>query len=327
MLDTMGDPPSQGDSDETFGSFLMSTTEPTITRQLNILSNIVKRAFLFGGDRELSVLAETLEEEKGAFSERWYGEAPPADIAAATSTIAAATKFQGVAYLEALIRLCRKAEKNGVIDDIAPLVPLSESYGNAYERLAASLVELGSGYIVLKEDASTVRTSPSKATILSSLVEFSLEKEARMRKNGQDETYPEDLVGVWKVTDEVGGKQIGISSISLLSEGIVKVDDPCLGLRWRLDPGPTHLDTVTFQIQEKDGLVLQYKGYIDRGARLEALYSRRKITVRGFCTFQTRVDGLLDSSRVEEYRKDILPIYFKTGTTRFVMEKLTEPVK
>jgi hypothetical protein len=68
----------QGREEEgsTLGSFLSSASEPTITRQLNVLSNIVKRAFLFGGESELRVLAQTLEEEKSAFSDRWYGGEP-----------------------------------------------------------------------------------------------------------------------------------------------------------------------------------------------------------------------------------------------------------
>ena len=65
-----------GEEGSTLGSFLSSASEPTITRQLNVLSNIVKRAFLFGGESELRVLAQTLEEEKSAFSDRWYGGEP-----------------------------------------------------------------------------------------------------------------------------------------------------------------------------------------------------------------------------------------------------------
>jgi hypothetical protein len=99
-----------------------------------------------------------------------------------------------------------------------------------------------------------------------------------------DNAYPEDLVGDWTVADEVGGQQIGISSVTLLEDGVVKISEGWVtgyvGLQWRLDPGPTHLDTVTFQIQEKGGLVLEYKGYVDRGARLEAKYSKRSIKVR-----------------------------------------------
>jgi len=40
--------------------------------QLNVLSNIVKRALLFGGDEELLVLSETLEANKNVFIQKWY---------------------------------------------------------------------------------------------------------------------------------------------------------------------------------------------------------------------------------------------------------------
>ena len=95
--------------------------------------------------------------------------------------------------------------------------------------------------------------------------------------------------------------------------------------RHRCDPGPTHLDTVTFQVQARDGMVLQYKGYVDRGARFEAKYSKRKVKVSGACTFQDRAGR----GEGEDYRRDILPIYSGEGgmTTRFVMRKAEDSEK
>ncbi|KAL7549444.1 hypothetical protein ACHAWF_012709, partial [Thalassiosira exigua] len=46
------------------GGVLLSAEEPTVTRQLNALSNIVRRALIFGGDEELLVLAETLDADR-----------------------------------------------------------------------------------------------------------------------------------------------------------------------------------------------------------------------------------------------------------------------
>lgn len=40
---------------------------------------------------------------------------------------------------------------------------------------------------------------------------------------------------------------------------IGKRSETMQGLRWRLDPGPTHLDTCTFQVLSDDGAILQYK--------------------------------------------------------------------
>ena len=130
--------------DAELGSFLSSANEPTITRQLNVLSNIVKRAFLFGGDSELRVLAETLEEEKSAFVKRWYGGSK-------TGVSKTDASRDGVAYLEALILLCRVAYQQGIVDSLIPYVQLNQGYGNSYERLAASLVEMGSGYVKIKQ--------------------------------------------------------------------------------------------------------------------------------------------------------------------------------
>ena len=52
---------------------LLSAAKPTVTRQLNVLSNIVQRTLIFGGDQELLVLAETLDADRPAFLRRWYG--------------------------------------------------------------------------------------------------------------------------------------------------------------------------------------------------------------------------------------------------------------
>jgi hypothetical protein len=63
---------------------------------------------------------------------------------------------------------------------------------------------------------------------------------------------------------------------------------------------------------------LQYRGFIDRGARLEARFSKRPIRIRGSVMFQMREGGSID------YYKDMLPINYRTGTTKFVMTKITK---
>lgn len=78
-------------------------------------------------------------------------------------------------------------------------------------------------------------------------------------------------------------------------------------------------NSCTFQVLSDDGAVLQYKGFIDRGARLESRFSKRPIKIRGSVTFQMR-DG--EAALMSEgYRKDMLPIASGTGTTRFLMTK------
>jgi len=289
---------------EDLGAVLLSAKEPTMTRQLNVLSNIAQRALLFGGDQELLVLSETLDADKPAFIQRWYpnagedGNAQP-----------------GVQYFTSLVELLRGCYENGFQTDLDPPVSLTPSYANAYERLIASCIELGSGYI---KPAKFKSALPKTAT--EELGRFA-KWETSIRQSSPDiSSYPEDLIGTWQVKDEVGGKTIGISNVVFKPEGQVVVKPPLQGLRWRLDPGPTHLDTCTFQVLSDDGAILQYRGFVDRGARLEARFSNRSIKIRGGVSFLMR-DG--DVALLgDDYAKDVLPINYQAGATRFVMSKV-----
>lgn len=292
------------------GGVLLSAEEPSMTRQLNVLSNIVLRALLFGGEQELLVLAETLDADRAAFVDRWYpgtgGLLNDADLQNEIRP--------GVQYLNCLIDLLRDCYDNGIVVDMQPSLPLSQSYGNAYERLVAMAVELGSGY--LKPAPSSTQALPKPRTAKEELGRLAL-WESRFRQAGSPDTspYPEDLEGEWEVQDEVGGEIIGTTRVTLGEGGQVELKAPLEGLRWRLDPGPTHLDTCTFQVLNTDGTILQYRGFIDRGARLESRFSKRALRIRGSVMFQMR-DGSVD------YYKDILPINYREGTTKFVMTKV-----
>lgn len=284
---------------------VLSAEEPTMTRQLNSLSNIVQRALLFGGDQELLVLSETLDSNRKTFIERWYPD---------TGTAPEKTEKEtrpGVQYLNNLIQLLRRAYDDGVVLDLEPTLPLIQSFSNSYEKLMASLVELDSGYI--RPAASKDMSAMKPRTPREELGRFAV-MESQFR--GGEASYPEDLFGSWEVKDEIGGETIGTSTVVLEPEGQVTVAPPLQGLRWRLDPGPTHLDTCTFQVLELDGTVLQYRGFIDRGARLEARFSKRPTRIRGSVMFQMR-DG-------DFAWKDLLPINYKTGTTKFVMTKIVD---
>ena len=102
----------------------------------------------------------------------------------------------------------------------------------------------------------------------------------------------------------------------IVLKGEVNIAPPLQGLRWRLDPGPTHLDTCTFQALSEDGTVLQYRGFIDRGARVEARFSGRPIKIRGSVMFQMRYLG-----GSADYWKEMLPINYMPGATKFEMKK------
>ena len=289
---------------EDLGAVLLSAKEPTMTRQLNVLSNIVQRALLFGGDQELLVLSETLEADKPAFIQRWYPNAGGDGIAQ-----------PGVQYFTSLVKLLKGCYESGIQTDLDPPVSLTPSYANAYERLIASCIELGSGYI---KPASSKSVLPKTAK--EELGRFA-KWETTIRQTSPDiSSYPEDMVGTWQVKDEVGGKTIGVSNVVFKPEGEVVVKPPLQGLRWRLDPGPTHLDTCTFQVLSDDGAILQYRGFVDRGARLEARFSNRSIKIRGGVSFLMR-DG--DVALLgDDYAKDVLPINYQAGATRFVMSKV-----
>jgi hypothetical protein len=289
---------------------VLCAEEPTMTRQHNALSNIVLRALLFGGDQELLVLSETLDTNRVPFVERWYpGTGAPTDVMKEETR-------PGVQYLNTLILLLRTAYDEGVVTNLESSLPLIQSYSNSYERLMANLVELGSGYI--RPIASNVMSMPKPRTPTEELGRFAV-WESNFRSGSEVVSYPEDLVGSWEVKDEIGGETIGISTVVLEPQGQVAVAPPLQGLRWRLDPGPTHLDTCTFQVLGEDGTVLQYRGFIDRGARLEARFSKRPTRIRGSVMFQMR-DGDL-TAMGEDYWKDMLPVNYKTGTTKFVMTK------
>lgn len=296
---------------EDLGAVLLSAEEPSMTRQLNVLSNIVQRALLFGGDQELLVLSETLEADLPAFVQRWYPDSSSSDVGNGDDS------RPGVQYFNCLVQLLKDCYNKGAVVDLDPPFPLAQSYANAYERLTAGLVELGSGYM---------RPARMKAMLpKSAKEEFSrfAQWESSFRKSSAGMTaYPDDLVGSYEVKDEIGGETIGMTTVVFKPEGEIEVAPPLQGLRWRLDPGPTHLDTCTFQVLGDDGTILQYRGFVDRGARLESRFSRRPIKIRGAVTFQMR-DG--ESALMgEDYRKDVLPISYQTATTRFVMTKAAE---
>ncbi|KAK1735563.1 Rieske protein [Skeletonema marinoi] len=304
------------------GGVLLSAEEPTMTRQLNVLSNIVERTLIFGGDQELLVLAETLDADKPAFIQRWYSNDQVGNVDVASET------RPGVQYLNALIRLLRDCYAKGVLKDIRPVVPLTTAYMNAYARLTASLVGLGSDYIRPSSSNMMPLTLTTTAAAAKYLTSTAPPKSARdeldrfakwestVRKNydNNENQYPDDLIGTWDVQDVVGGSVIGSTKVALRPQGEVIVKPPMQGLRWRLDPGPTHLDTCTFQVLSDDGAILQYKGFVDRGSRLEARVSKRSVTLRGGVSFLMRdADG--------GGGDDMLPMNYKSGLTKFVMSR------
>ncbi|KAL3909645.1 MAG: hypothetical protein SGARI_002500, partial [Bacillariaceae sp.] len=100
------------------GRVILCSDEPSMTRQLNGLSNIVHRGLLYGGDQELLVLSETVADNRDTFVERWYPNTGPF-----TEEMEDETR-QGVQYLNALVSLLRKAYDEGAVTNLDPLVEL-----------------------------------------------------------------------------------------------------------------------------------------------------------------------------------------------------------
>ncbi|KAL3822268.1 hypothetical protein ACHAXA_005901 [Cyclostephanos tholiformis] len=303
------------------GGVLLSAEEPTMTRQLNVLSNICQRALIFGGDQELLLLAETLDADKPAFIQRWYknNTAEDSDVHAETRP--------GVQYLNSLIQLLRNCFTKGALIDVTPTLPLTAGYQNAYRRLTASLIELGSGYIRPSSSSSlSLFTAATEKYLKSSAPPKSAREElgrlakweSALRKNSAN-PYPDDLVGTWHVQDVVGTQTIGSTEVTFKPQGELSVKPPMQGLRWRLDAGPTHLDTCTFQVLSDDGAILQYTGFVDRGSRLEARVSKRSVSMRGGISFVMR-----DAEGSNNYWDDVVPLNYRSGTTKFIMSRNTK---
>jgi len=329
------DPPIVIEPDD-LGGVLLSAEEPTMTRQLNVLSNIVQRTLIFGGDQELLVLAETLDADKPAFLQRWYAGDTDDDANDGSSeeTPPEEETRPGVQYLNSLIQLLRDCYAKGVLREVAPSLPLNAGYRNAYGRLTASLIELGSGYVRPNSSSSLSLAMTTTAATAKYLTSTAPPKSAReelgrfakwesaVRKN-RENPYPDDLVGTWNVQDLVGTQTIGTTEVSFKPRGELTVLPPMQGLRWRLDPGPTHLDTCTFQVLSEDGAILQYKGFVDRGSRLEARVSKRSVIMRGGVSFLMRdaedVGGSTGAG--DDYYDDMVPMNYKSGTTKFIMSR------
>ena len=187
---------------------ILCSEEPSMTRQLNAFSNIVRRVLLFGDDQEILILSETLAGNDKSFVDRWYPDTGPP-----SETMEDEVR-PGVQYLNALICLLREAYQEGTVTKLEPLTPLGQTCSNSYERLVASMVEDGSGYI-RPEENQDVMAMPKPRTATEELGRFAV-WEAGFRFKEGEIAYPDDLEGVWEVKDEVGGEIIGVSDVTFM---------------------------------------------------------------------------------------------------------------
>ena len=141
------------------------------------------------------------------------------------------------------------------------------------------------------------------------------------------------------------------AAVTLLEGGgVTLAARDCEGIGWRLDPGPTHLDTCYITVAAPRGTlggsavrdflgsdrgnrgansgsssgggsdgapekeILTFMGYVDRGQRIEARFSKRPV----------RMSGLVSAADVQAQADVSMPVASSTkgsAASRFVMEK------
>lgn len=134
--------------------------------------------------------------------------------------------------------------------------------------------------------------------------------------------HPKELTGQWTLYDDGGsgltpaGESSSsataasggarVSVIGFRKDGTLKLP-PGLGVdgMWRFEPGPTHLDTIRFEIRlgTPDNRVLAYTGYVDRGQRIETRFSRRAIKMKGRMMLRVRGETRASSKFIMELER------------------------
>eukprot|EP00752_Nemacystus_decipiens_P005152 g4675.t1 len=262
--------------------------EPTPTRALNTVVNRVVRTVCVGSDEDLQGLAREMDSKREKFMSKHFGR----DWRGSQEDM-----FYG-----ALVNLVR----NGLTDDGVPA--LSGAYLNSYQRLMGILVqEVGT------------RSTPASRMVLKSFLSWEREIRKELTEPAW-ESRPPDLVGSWALdtsgweglTDipvDVDGTSEGMEDlglgdlvVSFRKDGTVQIPvEKGVGLQWRVEPGPTHLDTIYFEMipaapkvaasseaGSGGGTTLSYTGYVDRGARIEARFSKRFLKMTGRMTSVVR---------------------------------------
>ena len=202
---------------------------------------------------------------------------------------------------------------------------LFDIYQTAFQRVVVDvcLAEMLPGMRRGRVDAEGVRLAGEleDADLLQNFVDW----EASLRTNLTDSMWnpnPPELAGAWELTDVAGEGSLesifGLPAEELQQEDSTRLGPKVMlqldgkvdvhvktgkGDRWYFRPGPAHLDTCEFFISSKetDQIQLRYTGFIDRGQRIEARFSRRPIRMTG------RVEILKEGGDV-------------TASSRFIME-------
>ena len=269
---------------------------PSKTRVINSIANTVARAILYGGTDERSKLAQIIDTMIPDFCNKWCS----GDM-----------KSQESQFLRALVLFLRQGLEAAEV----AITPLSETQGEILEEfkwVAAETVDTGPELrlfdvyynafqrvvsLCLDEIALRGSQAPQNTQVLQDFVAW----EASLRTNLTEavwEQNPTDLAGVWELLDVAGqgslepmmkldsmsmfGMRKGVL-VNFQDSGALDLDvDTAEGQRWRVKPGPAHLDTCEFTIVSKsEDLVLTYTGYLDRGQRIESRFSKMPIRMTG----------------------------------------------
>lgn len=236
---------------------------------------------------------------------------PPPVAPTITGDVASGTtSINGVNFLG----LYSNTAKNGEIDNITPINDiisnrLYDTYQNAFYRIIeACFSEIG------KRSGDML---PQNEDVLLSIASW--EKNVRNElTNGLWIRNPSELVGNWILSDisvgSEGAESImsfdcrnddektnkkssstemnklttnrseNIVNIELCKDGQVNIDNPeFVGVTWVSTPGPAHLDTVEFTLnnRQNENSILKYVGFIDRGQRIESRFSLNPIRMTG----------------------------------------------
>eukprot|EP00638_Chattonella_subsalsa_P005066 CAMPEP_0117757082 /NCGR_PEP_ID=MMETSP0947-20121206/14498_1 /TAXON_ID=44440 /ORGANISM="Chattonella subsalsa, Strain CCMP2191" /LENGTH=438 /DNA_ID=CAMNT_0005576865 /DNA_START=236 /DNA_END=1552 /DNA_ORIENTATION=- len=247
--------------------------EPTKTKELNTIANQISLMLRYGTESEIGQFALQLEIRSQNFLTRWELEA---------------SSQEAIFYTR-----MRELLNEGSLRSRNLFEGLNGAYLNAFERLFSDLIR-----------ELTASSIPASYKVTSSFTSW----ERELRKNSTAPFWnenPIDLVGDWQLLDDrneaaVWGRPSNlvededldeITVITFKKDGTVALPTKNgAGLRWYLEPGPTHLDTLHFQVatDAKMESIYTYVGYIDRGQRLETKFSGRPILVKGRVIFNYR---------------------------------------
>lgn len=287
----------------------------TKTKGLNVLSNCVSRAMLYGSMSEKKLLASAVVSMKDRFVNEWCGgnllcqESIYMDalqlLLLEGITIAELTfirsfsndmssesgasniSFRPVGF-DSVAETIKISTRNGVEKVIQP-TKLYDPYQNSFKRVIGSFVrELGT------RDGQVL---PQSDDLLLNFVNW----EQNVRRNLTGSSWPVnpvELSGTWLLKDIVDDGALMLQDyyesnakdgveIDLLSDGSVDVKQltASKGINWQFRPGPAHLDTLEFNLSSRDNaeLTLKFVGFIDRGQRIESRLSRSAIRMSGRC--------------------------------------------